>query len=278
VDDQVNLIKDSVTITEADPTTPNFVIVNFGKLAEGNAVVAANWKMIKQYGYIKQKYDKPDLNAAQAQAYADKMLNRLERNNGFSIDCTVIYHPYYFVGEWCRFTHRSLGIDDVYMITKTNMKLTAKSTPKVDLTLTDYVPFVSGGGTGGSGGSQGLFAQMDIIGEKEAQFESVQGTCHKAYCIEQTGKGDCWADSEWLYLQLNRAGISARIVGYATKNVSYPRHAWVQVNVGNGWADWNYKKYNSKHHGNVSPGAATRVLISEGKTSAAQVDIYRTGY
>ncbi len=275
VDDQVNLVKDSVTVTEADPTTPNTVIVNYGKSAAGNSVRVQNKKMVTQYGTITQKYDKPDLNAVQAKAYGEKMLNKLERNNGFSIDCTVIYHPYYFVGEWCRFKHRTLDIDDVYMITKTNMKLTAKSTPKVDLTLTDYVPFVS---SSGSGGSQGIFAQMDIIGEKEAQFEDVQGNCHNAQCIEQTGKGDCWADSEWLYLQLNRAGINARIVGYATRNVKYPRHCWVQINVGNGWVDWDYKKYNSEHYGNVSPGAATRVLISEGKTSAAQVDIGSTGY
>ena len=282
VDDTVNLIKDSVTITEADPTTPNSVIVNYGKSSTGNSVTVENKKMVTQYGRITQKYDKPDLNAVQAKAYGEKMLNRLERNNGFSIDCTVIYHPYYYIGEWCKFTHHGLGIDDVYMITKMDMKLSSKSTPKVGLTLTDYVPFISssgGGSGGGSGGSQGIFAQMDIIGEKEAQFESVQKVCHKAYCIEQTGRGDCWASSEWLYLQLNRAGISARITGYARgARVTYPRHCWVQINIGNGWVDWNYKGYKSKHNGNVSPGAPTRVLISEGKTSAAQVDIYSTGY
>jgi len=53
------------------------------------------------------------------------------------------------------------------------------------------------------------------------------------------------------------------------------RHAWVQVNAGNGWKDWDYEGFNSHHFGNGCGGCKPYVLIASGKPSA---NILATGY
>jgi len=121
---------------------------------------------------------------------------------------------------------------------------------------------------------------LNAIGSAEAKFADVQGVTYNglddASVLIHYGYGDCWADSSWLYNQLNAAGIQARIMGYANAPASsvWYLHAWVQINIGNGWVDWNYAEYNSQHHGNGG-GYTPKVLIDPGKAPA---EIASTGY
>ena len=117
-------------------------------------------------------------------------------------------------------------------------------------------------------------AILDNIGQKEAQFQDVQGVSD-ANSMVQLGYGDCWADSEWLYDQLNPAGVPARIMGYNNdgSGIGY-RHAWVEINTGNGWQSYDYGKYNSQHEGDLGTDTPI-VLINASNTSA---DILSTGY
>lgn len=117
-------------------------------------------------------------------------------------------------------------------------------------------------------------AILDKIGKQEATYEDVQGISSLASFIKY-GKGDCWADSLWLYTKLQTAGITARIMGYINGGygVGY-RHAWVQINIGNGWVNWNYKGYNSQHYGDVGTGTP-KVLIKSGVKNPS---IVATGY
>ena len=109
---------------------------------------------------------------------------------------------------------------------------------------------------------------IEQIGEAEAKFRNVQGVCSHATCFVQLGYGDCWASSEWLYNQLAKHKLQARIMRYYRGyGCSYPCHAWVQINLGSGWKNWDYKKFHSHHHGDVC-GTASYVLIPPGKTSA----------
>lgn len=115
---------------------------------------------------------------------------------------------------------------------------------------------------------------LDAIGKAEAKYGDVQGISDLATFIKK-GYGDCWADSLWLYTQLTAAGIQARIMGYVGGGygIGY-RHAWVQINVGNGWQNWNYAKYDSNHCGDCKCGTPY-VLIGPGKTNPS---IVSTGY
>ena len=117
-------------------------------------------------------------------------------------------------------------------------------------------------------------AILNKIGTEEAKYKDVQGISSLASFIKYK-KGDCWADSLWLYTTLQKYGITARIMGYVRggEGVGY-RHAWVQINTGNGWVNWNYKGYHSKHYGNVG-GGTPKVLI---KSGVKHPSIVATGY
>jgi len=123
---------------------------------------------------------------------------------------------------------------------------------------------------------------LDRIGYQEAQFPDVQKVTlyglDDARVIEYYGYGDCWADACWLYDKLSAEGIPVRIMGYENGvrdgHGRKSRHTWVEINVGNGWEMWNYKKYNSQHVGDVGFGP-TKVLIEPGHAPA---DILSLGY
>jgi hypothetical protein len=106
-------------------------------------------------------------------------------------------------------------------------------------------------------------AKLNAIGQQEAQYQDVQGASD-VNSLTKLGYGDCWADSTWLYDQLTAAGIQARIMGYVNDGtgIGY-RHAWVEINTGNGWQTWNYTGYNSQHYGDVG-GGTPYVIIGPG--------------
>ncbi len=115
---------------------------------------------------------------------------------------------------------------------------------------------------------------LDTIGQQESQFGDVQGISDVA-SLEQLGYGDCWADSTWLYDKLTAAGVQARIMGYVDRGTGDGyRHAWVEINTGNGWQTWNYAGYHSQHNGDNGYGTPY-VLIGPGNPNP---DIGRTGY
>jgi hypothetical protein len=115
---------------------------------------------------------------------------------------------------------------------------------------------------------------VNSIGYAEAKYGSVQGISDVATFIK-VGYGDCWASSQYLYQKLTAAGIQARIMGYVNGGygIGY-RHAWVQINIGNGWVQWNYAKYSSKHCGDCGTGTPC-VLIGPGNPNAS---LFTIGY
>lgn len=115
---------------------------------------------------------------------------------------------------------------------------------------------------------------IDNIGQDESKFQDVQGVSEEA-TIAQQGYGDCWADSEYLYDKLTAAGVPVRIMGYENRGTGAGyRHAWIEINTGEGWQQWNYTKYHSAHYGDVGGGTPC-VIIGPGNSTA---DILSTGY
>lgn len=282
IDDRENVIKDNSSINSAtikdedtglgDGSTdtaavpggvPNVVIVNYGAKALPQSVTVRHEDSIQMFGEIKQQYNRYDLNADQAETFANKMLNKLNRENGFNIDVTVVGHPEFFVGRWAKVNLTRYNFEDTLYIKVAKIKLSATESVKYDLNLVNYYPLIEAAGGKEGGADTGT---LDEIGRREAKFGSVQGVCSHSDCYERLGRGDCWADSEWLYNKLNAAGISARIMG--NRGGSYPRHTWVEINTGSGWTTYPYSKYGSKHTGIPSGVGKVFVLIPEGKQPA----------
>jgi Transglutaminase-like superfamily len=185
IDDYYNVVKDSVTITSAikpdegtstpndTPVTPatqpksgefvtdttqtptqtvNLVVVNYGKGALPKHVSAVDADSVQMFGEQMMKYDKLNFNQEQAQAYANKMLNKLNRENGFSIDLTVTGHPEWFIGRWAKTKLERYNYQDTLyiQIVKFNLQ-SGVETPKYDLKLVDYFPIINAAGSPGKG-------------------------------------------------------------------------------------------------------------------------------
>ncbi|OPY24468.1 MAG: Pseudomurein-binding repeat protein [Methanobacterium sp. PtaU1.Bin242] len=140
--------------------------------------------------------------------------------------------------------------------------------------LPNYVSVSAASTSEGTGSSTSVKTTLDAIGKAEAKYGDVQGISDVATFV-RLGYGDCWADSMWLYSKLTSTGILARIMGYVNGGygVGY-RHAWVQINTGNGWVNWDYSGYNSQHYGDVGTGTP-KVLIGPGVSNPS---ILSTGY
>lgn len=104
-------------------------------------------------------------------------------------------------------------------------------------------------------------AIVDKIGKDEAKYKNIQGDWY-SYLNNflSAGGGNCWGSSLYLYTRLTAEGISARIMGYVggISNNAF-KHAWVQLNTGSGWKNWDYKKYSSKHNGEL--GGGTKIVL-----------------
>ena len=122
-------------------------------------------------------------------------------------------------------------------------------------------------------------AIIDAVGQEEAQFGDVQHVTiygiDDASVIENYGYGDCWSDACWIYNKLSALGVPVRIMGYEDGgNDDGYRHTWIEINIGNGWQTWDYKKYNSQHAGDNGYGTPF-ILIGPGNAPA---DVMKTGY
>ena len=146
--------------------------------------------------------------------------------------------------------------------------------------LTAYTAVAATNTTHNNSTQKNTTAILDAIGQQEAQFGDVQGVVtdqgnDDASVMDTYGHGDCWADASWLYDHLTAAGIQARIMGYENDGygIGY-RHAWVEINIGNGWQMWNYSGYNSQHCGDVGTGTPTVIIGPDNPNP----NIEKTGY
>lgn len=266
IDEELNLILDSPNIKEGDPKLPNTVEVLYTHKANPPKAVARNQIMADKYGPILEQHKKYDFGQKEAQNFADRRLGIINRDGGFTFDASVLGHPDWYIGRWTRTRVPLNLLEDIYYITRIAHKISAGSTWTVDGTFTEYRETIETGGGKGDDTTGDKQSILDRIGKEESRFGSVQGHCSRASCYEREGTGNCWADAEWLYNKLNAAGIPARIMG--NRGGSYPRHTWIEINMGSGWTTYPYAKYGSKHTGVPSGVGRVFVLIKEGGTNA----------
>ena len=233
-------LNDNITINPGDPNLPNTVVVNFGNKKTPQSVKVTHERFLRKYGeyYDKtsQVYNKYNLNRAEAIAFGRRELDRVIRDNGFSIDCNVIGHPEWYIGRWATFESVRFGLDDIYYITRIAKKFSSDGGYTTDLTLSEYLPTIDEQNDTESGNIGSLGGIM-----RGASRFKYCGTCQDAACMERVGCGSCWAMSEYLFNKLTASGIRARIVQY--KTTLSERHRSVQVWENGSWNDVPYKKY-----------------------------------
>lgn len=262
VDDRVNVEKGTVTVTDPKPGMTNQIIVNYGNKASHQQVIVGEQAFIDKFGKKTQPYNMYNLNQIEALAYAENMLKKTVRDNGFSIDLTAIGVPFFMEGMWCRTILTRYNINDTYFISKVNLKWDNQKAARADLTLNEFYPDISIANADSTQSdiaslSETSNASIDQIGYAEAKFRD----CQPEACGPQTstptandkyGYSDCWGDSYWLFNKLKAIGVKVRIVCCNTGE-----HRWIQINTNGSWQNWNYQKYNSQHHGSEACSGST---------------------
>lgn len=87
----------------------------------------------------------------------------------------------------------------------------------------------------------GNLSSLDAIGQQAATF--VWFSQSDALILQQTGKGDCYAMSYWLYDKITKVGIQTRIIQYHSDNSKSGTHRTAQIFVNNTWQHFPYTKY-----------------------------------
>lgn len=83
---------------------------------------------------------------------------------------------------------------------------------------------------------------IDEVGRAAAKFHYRRYTGTTREYIIKHGYGDCWAMSDYLYHELEKRGINARILNYKTSQSN--NHRTVQIHNGKSWVNFDYVKYN----------------------------------
>ena len=246
VDDTVNVIKDSVTITDPLENQVNTVEVIYGSGAKGQKVTVKDDIMVSKYGKNNKSFTEHGYTAEQAQLYAAKQLGIAQRNSGLSIDLTIVGSPYFYPHAWVTTNLSRYGkaaINKTLFLSKSSVKMTAGKATTMDITLEDYYPDVSQK-ENAADSTAGVIndASMSAIGAQAAKYTWCYQNNKEAEMVS-SGCGDCYAMSDFLYDQLNGAGIPTRILQYYSPVSSSRTHRTVQILVNNQWTDFNYAQY-----------------------------------
>lgn len=257
VDGEVNMIHNTLELEEGDSMTQNAVKVTYGKGANPSSVVVRDDELADKYGDNVAKFNMPNYTREQALAYASKQLDKIQRDSGFSISCSVIGSPEWYICRWVLFRSKRHDIQDVYYILSFSTAFSSTSCLKTDLTMGVYRPTLSSSAsaqTGNMGNIEGILSTA-------AKFK-YGSNCGTGDCIEKKGMGDCWNMSEWLYNKLTLAGVRARIVEYPTS--MSPRHRSVQIYTNDKWEDLPYDKYGFSRNFKATSGSQKGKVLKGG--------------
>ena len=251
IDDRMNVIKDSVTITYPTENQTNTIVVDYSKKAVGEKVTVQHPDMVKKYGVQKIELKEYGLSYDKALSFALTQLQKADRTNGLSIDLTVVGTPYFYPCGWSSVNLTRYNFSRTLFVTKYSLNLTAGKTPTADITLQDYFPAltVTTDSTDANAGT-GTPTTIAEIMEADNKYHDCQG--NKFSYINANadyGCSNCWGNSYWLYSKLTAAGIKARIVcGNGGCKSSGAGHRWVQYSLdGKTWVDMPYD--NVHHYG-----------------------------
>ena len=289
IQEGVNVFLNSVTVTDVNPDTPNRLVVEW----TGGTITFTDEHSIKRFGVVekivqatkeietnkKQKNNtnsdeldttnsedekdtndktttiqKPIDNYDEALDFAHLYWNKMQRDNGRTLECQVLGSTNWKAGEWSKVYIPSYNIDGFMYITRISQSNDAGDWT-ANLSLVDYPP---GWGkeekkenSDNSDDEQGDLSSSKIdeiikqITEEISQF-SYSSSCSDGKCIKSGKKGDCWALSDYIYNRLKDRGISAKIHQYKTGSSN--QHRQVKYKVGKNWVMFPYSKSGIDHN------------------------------
>ena len=196
----------------------------------------------------------PINNYEEALKFARLEWNKLQRDNGRTLECQVLGSNVWKSGEWVRVYLPSYWIDGYMYITRVSQSLDGGDWT-ASLSLVDYPPgwgkeeVKSDSSDSGDDSSSGTGSNVDDIVNKvvkEISKFSYSHSCSDGKCIKSSKKGDCWALSDYIASRLKEQGVSAKIYQYATSGSS--RHRQVKYNDGGKWVMFPYSKSGIDHN------------------------------
>ena len=131
-----NVIYDSVSVTDVNPSTVNSLKVNY----KNRVIVIEDKNLQKRFGKIESQVSASNVKSMkEAESFARTEWNKLRRNNGHILEVKVIGHTKWKAGAWCRVYLPSFSIDDYMYITKMSQE-DSDGDWICSLTLRDYPP------------------------------------------------------------------------------------------------------------------------------------------
>ena len=134
--EDVNIIYNSIKVTDVNPSAPNQLVVNYNN----QSFVIEDEFLIKRFGLISNTIDAIDVNPGELESFIRREWAKLKRDNGHKLECKTIGKSYWKQGEWCRVYSPSFEIDDYMYITKVSHDTDERGNWLCGLVLVDYPP------------------------------------------------------------------------------------------------------------------------------------------
>lgn len=131
-----NVIYDSVSVTDVNPSTVNSLKVNY----KNNTILIEDENLKKRFGKIELQVNATNVKSMkEAESFARTEWNKLQRDNGHKVELKVIGHTKWKGGVWSRVYLPSFSIDNYMYIAKMSQE-DSDGDWICSLTLTDYPP------------------------------------------------------------------------------------------------------------------------------------------
>ena len=128
----------SINITDYNPSVVNYLTTTF----EDYELTIQDELRVKRFGKVPSDVtlDEEIKTLDEAKEFLQREWNKLQRDNGHSLEVSVRGHQKWQVGEWCRVYIPSFKIDDYMYIVNMSQDDSASDKWKCNLTLVDYPP------------------------------------------------------------------------------------------------------------------------------------------
>ncbi len=133
-----NIHLGSISINDYNPSTVNYLTSTF----KDYELTIQDETRIKRFGKVPAEVSINDdiKTLDDAKEFLQREWNKLQRDNGHSLECTVQGNVQWKVGEWCRVYLPSFDIDGYMYIINMSQDDSASDRWKCNLTLVDYPP------------------------------------------------------------------------------------------------------------------------------------------
>lgn len=133
-----NIIYDSVTLTDVNPSTINFLRLQY----KDYELTLKDDILINRFGKISKTIQAPSTikTLSDAKQYLNRQWNKIRREDGRQLECKVPGHTKWKTGKWVHVYLPSFFIDDYMYITKISSEEDGTGNWLINLALVDYPP------------------------------------------------------------------------------------------------------------------------------------------